>query len=184
MIMAPTNDSQQIFTTARDYSIAHVNYATLFWSSLIGCKILKTNQNDLKTDAAEIQTQISLQDLLQVDVQKKYLYCPYWLRSVTRFATISPLWHEFKSLVQMFEGLFSIWQNFDPTYCSKNVLLLGKFSLLQMAQNSKVIQPSVHSVSPSILFNFFSRLVRQILISFLLASPSFFAAKNTFFGKL
>ena len=98
MIMAPTNDSQQIFTTARDYSIAHVNYATLFWSSLIGCKILKTNQNDLKTNAAEIQTQISLQDLLQVDVQKKYLYCPYWLRSVTRFATISPLCTNLKVL--------------------------------------------------------------------------------------
>ena len=36
-------------------------------------------------------------------------------RSVTRFGEISQLWHNFKSLGQMFEGLFSTGQNFDPT---------------------------------------------------------------------
>ena len=35
--------------------------------------------------------------------------------SVTRFGKISPLWHNFKSLGEIFQGLFSIWQNFDPT---------------------------------------------------------------------
>ena len=32
--------------------------------------------------------------------------------SVTRFGKISALWHNFKSLGQIFEGLFSIWQNY------------------------------------------------------------------------
>ena len=35
--------------------------------------------------------------------------------SVTRFLEISPLWHNFKSLGQCFETLFSIWQNFNHT---------------------------------------------------------------------
>ena len=30
---------------------------------------------------------------------------------VTRFGEISPLWHNFKSLRQIFESLFIIWQN-------------------------------------------------------------------------
>ena len=39
-----------------------------------------------------------------------------WLSSnVTRFGEISPLWLNFKSLGQIFLGLFSIWQNFDHT---------------------------------------------------------------------
>ena len=32
------------------------------------------------------------------------------LFSVTRFGEILPLWHNFKSIGQIFEGLFSIWQ--------------------------------------------------------------------------
>ena len=35
--------------------------------------------------------------------------------SVTRFGEILPLWHNFKSLGQIFEGLFSIWQSFNLT---------------------------------------------------------------------
>ena len=35
--------------------------------------------------------------------------------SVTRFAKISPLWHDFKNLGQIIEGLFSIWQKFNLT---------------------------------------------------------------------
>ena len=31
---------------------------------------------------------------------------------MTRFGKISALWHNFKSLGQIFEGLFSIWQNY------------------------------------------------------------------------
>ena len=37
------------------------------------------------------------------------------LFSVTRFGEILPLWHNFKSIGQIFEGLFSIWQNVDHT---------------------------------------------------------------------
>ena len=33
---------------------------------------------------------------------------------MTRFGEISPFWHNLKSLGQIFEGLFSIWQNIDP----------------------------------------------------------------------
>ena len=35
--------------------------------------------------------------------------------SVTRFGKISPLWHNFKSLGQFFEGLISIWKKFNLT---------------------------------------------------------------------
>ena len=35
--------------------------------------------------------------------------------SVTRFGENSPLWHNFKSIGQNSQGLFSIWQNFDRT---------------------------------------------------------------------
>ena len=35
--------------------------------------------------------------------------------SVTGLSEILPLWHNFKSLGQSFEGLFSIWKKFDPT---------------------------------------------------------------------
>ena len=35
--------------------------------------------------------------------------------SVTRFGEILPLWHNCKSLGCIFEGSFTIWQNFDPT---------------------------------------------------------------------
>ena len=34
---------------------------------------------------------------------------------MTRFGEISPLWLNFKSLGQIFWGLISNWQNFDPT---------------------------------------------------------------------
>ena len=51
------------------------------------------------------------------------------LFSVTRFGEILPLWHNFKSIGQIFEGLFSIWQIIISNF-GKNVMLLGKFSLL------------------------------------------------------
>ena len=57
---------------------------------------------------------------------------------MTKFGEISPLWHNLLSLGQNVEGLFSIWQNFDPTVF-KNVLLLGNFSFLQMAKYIKII---------------------------------------------
>ena len=36
------------------------------------------------------------------------------LSRVTRFDEISPLWQNLKSLWQIFEGKFSIWQNLGP----------------------------------------------------------------------
>ena len=35
--------------------------------------------------------------------------------SVTIFGEISILWHNFKNIGQIFEALFSIWQNVIPT---------------------------------------------------------------------
>ena len=35
------------------------------------------------------------------------------VNSVTRFGKISPLWRNFWSLLQFFEGLFRIWHNFE-----------------------------------------------------------------------
>ena len=34
--------------------------------------------------------------------------------SVTRIGQISPLWQNFINLCQMVEGLFSVWQKFEP----------------------------------------------------------------------
>ena len=34
---------------------------------------------------------------------------------MTRFGEILPLWHNFKNLEDIFEGLISVWQNVDPT---------------------------------------------------------------------
>ena len=36
--------------------------------------------------------------------------------SVTRFGEISPLWQHFKSLWRLFEGLFSLGQNFETSW--------------------------------------------------------------------
>ena len=46
--------------------------------------------------------------------------------SVTRFGEISPLGQNFKILWQVLNGLFSIWQNFEPKF----LMLLGKLILL------------------------------------------------------
>ena len=35
-------------------------------------------------------------------------------RSVTRFNEITPLWQNFKVFGNFLQGLFSIWQNFEP----------------------------------------------------------------------
>ena len=40
---------------------------------------------------------------------------PCLVLSVTRFGEILPLWHNFQKSWAHFVGLFSIWQNFDPT---------------------------------------------------------------------
>ena len=45
--------------------------------------------------------------------------------SVTRFDKILPFWHNFKSLGQIFVGLFSILQKFNLTFAK-----MGEFSLL------------------------------------------------------
>ena len=40
---------------------------------------------------------------------------PKAVSSVTRFGEILLLGQTFKNLLQTFEGLFSVWQNFEPT---------------------------------------------------------------------
>ena len=45
-----------------------------------------------------------------------------FLPSVTIFGEISPLRHNFKNLGHIFEGLFSVWQNFDPILAKKFTL--------------------------------------------------------------
>ena len=41
---------------------------------------------------------------------------------MTRLGKISPLRHNFKNLGHIFEGLFSVWQNFDPILAKKFTL--------------------------------------------------------------
>ena len=53
--------------------------------------------------------------------------------SVTRFGEISPLGDTFQNLRQTFEGLFFVWQNFEPTF-GHILYILGKFELLQVAK--------------------------------------------------
>ena len=48
--------------------------------------------------------------------------------SVTRFGEIVPIWYNFKSLGQKFEGLFSIWQNVDPT--EAQCFTIGQFFIV------------------------------------------------------
>ena len=45
--------------------------------------------------------------------------------SVTRLGKILPLGQTFKNLWQTFEGLYSVWQNFEPTF-AKMVLTFGQ----------------------------------------------------------
>ena len=44
--------------------------------------------------------------------------------SVTRFCEILRLWQKFTCVWQIFDGLFRIWKNAEPTLC-KFVTLLG-----------------------------------------------------------
>ena len=46
----------------------------------------------------------------------RWFLCTFTLAiSMTRFGEISPIWYDFKSLGHLFGGLFSFWQNVDPT---------------------------------------------------------------------
>ena len=55
------------------------------------------------------------------------------------------IWRNFTTLAKVykffafFDGSVLIWQNAEPTYFGKFVTLLGKFSLLQMAKQRKII---------------------------------------------
>ena len=50
------------------------------------------------------------------------------LFSVIRFGEISPLWQHKKVFGPCYEGLSSIWQNYEPT--KEKIILLGLFLLL------------------------------------------------------
>ena len=51
--------------------------------------------------------------------------------SATIFGEISPLWQKNLTLTQFFEGIFSIWQNFEPTwakiYAIRQSLFVGNW---------------------------------------------------------
>ena len=53
--------------------------------------------------------------------------------SVTRCGKISPFWQKFPSLWQMFQGLFLVWQNAEPTLANFGTLL-GKFFIVANGQ--------------------------------------------------
>ena len=64
--------------------------------------------------------------------------------SVIRFCKISPLWEHFMKLCKMFEGLFRVWQNFEPILANFNVFL-GRLFMLYMAKYWKITKPSGHT---------------------------------------
>ena len=49
-----------------------------------------------------------------INLLSRVVPCVGWESSVTRFGEISPLWHNFKNLWDIFEGLFCAWENVDP----------------------------------------------------------------------
>ena len=55
---------------------------------------------------------------------------------MTRFGEISQLGQTFKCLRRTFEGLLSIWQNFEPTW-GKNYELLANLSFCKQLNNEK-----------------------------------------------
>ena len=59
------------------------------------------------------------------------------VRSVTRLGEFSPLWKYFKTIGQFCNGLFIVWQNFEPTLAI--FYANGSVSLLLMAQNEQII---------------------------------------------
>ena len=69
--------------------------------------------------------------------------------SVRRFAEKLPLRHYFKSLWQICEGLFSIWQNFDTTV-AKMFYHQASFCCWKWPIFFKIISPSGHTAAPSI----------------------------------
>ena len=48
-----------------------------------------------------------------INKTNKTIFCP--TSNVTRFGEISPLGHNFKNILQLYYGLISIWQTFEPT---------------------------------------------------------------------
>ena len=53
--------------------------------------------------------------------------------SVTRLGKILPLGQTFKNICQTFEGLYSVWQNFEPTF-AKMVLTFGQIWAIVSSQ--------------------------------------------------
>ena len=53
--------------------------------------------------------------------------------SVTRLGKILPLGQTFKNLWQTFEGLYSVWKNFEPTF-AKMVLTFGQIWAIVSSQ--------------------------------------------------
>ena len=47
------------------------------------------------------------------------LICSLFITSANRFGEIPPLLQNFKTLRQFFEGLVSVWQNFEPTLAKR-----------------------------------------------------------------
>ena len=53
---------------------------------------------------------------------------------MTRLGEISPLGQTIKNLWQIFEGLFSVWQHFEPTLWNQ-LDILGKFEVSKEAKS-------------------------------------------------
>ena len=63
---------------------------------------------EIKLDSAKVCVQVMAAEWMGETMRQKET-------SVTRFGEILPLWHNFKNLEDIFEGLISVWQNVDPT---------------------------------------------------------------------
>ena len=66
--------------------------------------------------------------------------------SVTRFGKILPLWQKFSSIWQIFNGLFLIWQNAEPT-----LAIFGQFFIVsngQILKNNLTIGSHCESHDP------------------------------------
>ena len=73
--------------------------------------------------------------------------------SVTRFGEILPLWQNSICLRQCYDGLFSIWQNCEPTL----VNFLCCWANIQRYKGPKIeriILPSGHTVPKSVLYRY------------------------------
>ena len=91
--------------------------------------------------------------------------------SVTRLGEISPFWQNFKSLRQIFEGLFLIWQNVESTW--QNFCIIGLIFIVVVGQILKNnLTNWSHCLACQITSPFNKKIVlKGFLFNFILKQP-------------